>query len=109
LHAARDRRLLARLVTLSPGRHGAPPPVTTNRREELADGEAYASRKARPGPRNRRTGAPWGARLSSERLRKARLRPAALRSLTALGACANRGKKMLRTGETRARRRWRLI
>ena len=30
----------AALRNAAPGRHGAPPPVTTNRREELADGEA---------------------------------------------------------------------
>jgi len=49
------RRLLPRLAIAAPGRHGTPPPATTSRREELADGEALASRKARPGPRNRRT------------------------------------------------------
>ncbi len=55
------RRPRARPAAALPGRHGAPPPVTTSRREELADGEAFASRKARPMPRNRRAGAPQGA------------------------------------------------
>jgi hypothetical protein len=49
----RHRRPRARLAAAHSGRHGAPPPVTTNRREELADGAeavrvARASRKARP-------------------------------------------------------------
>jgi len=49
----RDRRPRARLAAAPPGRYGNPPPVTMNRREELADGAeavrvARASRKARP-------------------------------------------------------------
>jgi hypothetical protein len=65
--------------TGTPGRPGAPPPVTTNRREELADGEAKASRKARPGPRNRRAGALRSARLSRREANGRPMRRAALR------------------------------
>ena len=42
------RRLRARLAAALPGRHGVPPPVTTNRCEELADEEVSASRKRGP-------------------------------------------------------------
>jgi len=37
------RRLLLCFASMRSGRHGAPPPVTRNRREELADGEANAT------------------------------------------------------------------
>ena len=109
------RRLLLCFASMRSGRHGAPPPVTRNRREELADGEAMhdcmASRKARPGPRNRRmslfartragrfAGAPPGVRLPQGRTRKARCAEAALRPPSYF----SRGLSNIRTRERRGR------
>ena len=50
-------------------------------------------RKHGPRAKNRRTGAPQGARLPQGRQTEDRLRQAALRSLTACGACAIRGRE----------------
>ena len=82
----------AALRNAAPGRHGAPPPVTTNRREELADGEAVRAacphEKRGPG-REIAVLERCEARLSQERqrtegpMRQAALRPPRfLRGLT---------------------------
>ena len=70
-------RLRARLAAACPGRHGAPPPATTSRREELADGEiALARPHEKRGP---------GREIATMERRKA-----------SAGAFLRRGRMMLR-------------
>jgi len=98
----RDRRPRARLAAAPPGRYGNPPPVTMNRREELADGAeavrvARASRKARPrtekspswsAARRCRRKADWKARCAEPALRPPRFE----RTRAAMEECPGRAK-----------------
>ena len=95
------RRLLPRLAIAAPGRHGTPPPATTSRREELADGcrgcarctgltKSAARTEKSPNWSAVRCPPPGNGRQTEDRLRQAALRSPRF---------AKRGKTTLRTGE----------